>query len=388
MNRMKVLFLLCVIISIGLFSCTGKRGNSPQRKTKGTEQKFIDSLYDIYRSETIEDVWDIQLMRKMNVDYISQLIRDNPQILDLSFEKSEEFDIDLPEYFSLTTSNDSYVRGYNIQTNMKPTNSLEYNYRHFIQFRHNGNVYLKEIIDYFNSPFCIDKIYTVKEASLYLLSFRMGIMMQGSHYSQIIKAYEIDSEGNFNSKKLFRTKKDILDEIEVLWDYGCIEHNEIALRKEGYDDEIVYDCSQEKLLVPLVINVSGGSAMTEGNLVYQWRGSYFEYMGIEPIAIFETQKFRIQIDIMNNGKYRYRSWSKGENSTNKPDLELKNGTKEYWNELGNCDYNEINPVLGKRYLFKSGNYVYIYEKGWRKGRSINELTVWQNGDVILKEEIE
>jgi hypothetical protein len=71
-----------------------------------------------------------------------------------------------------------------------------------------------------------------------------------------------------------------------------------------------------------------------------------------------------------------------------------NGIKECWGEPGvdwcDCDAtyeNGKNAVLGERYTFNSGDCVYIYENGWRKGSTINELLISCNDEEILSEEI-
>jgi hypothetical protein len=218
-------------------------------------------------------------------------------------------------------------------------------------------------------------------------------MAMESHYTQIMKAYKIDNERNFNSKKLFKTKKENLDNIKISWNY-CTYYDESGniTKIAGKNNGIIYDNDNGKLLVPLIVSYGSSDLITEGNLVYQWNDDHFEYMGIATIEILETEKFRIQIDIVNNGKYRYTSWSKGKKMTDKPDLIIDNGIKKCWCEWGYCDCNETydggnDAVLGKRYIFKSGEYEYAYENGWWKGGTINELTVTQSGNEILREKI-
>ncbi|TDX13466.1 hypothetical protein [Flavobacterium sp. S87F.05.LMB.W.Kidney.N] len=45
----------------------------------------------------------------------------------------------------------------------------------------------------------------------------------------------------------------------------------------------------------------------------------------QPVAVLETSKFRIRIDDLGNGKYRYASWSIKQKMTDKPDLVIENG---------------------------------------------------------------
>lgn len=42
--------------------------------------------------------------------------------------------------------------------------------------------------------------------------------------------------------------------------------------------------------------------------------------------MWQTEKFTIRIDELDDGHYRYASWAKGKTLADKPDLVLKNGT--------------------------------------------------------------
>ena len=64
------------------------------------------------------------------------------------------------------------------------------------------------------------------------------------------------------------------------------------------------------------------------------------------IAFYKTQKFNITIDLLENGKYSYVSWSTSKNLRNNPDLILKNGLKKETE-------NEIS------YKFQNGEFSYL-----------------------------
>ncbi len=68
----------------------------------------------------------------------------------------------------------------------------------------------------------------------------------------------------------------------------------------------------------------------------------------EPILIIETEKFKIRIDKLYNGKYRYASWSVNSKMIEKPDLIIKNGI---WIPEGSGG--------NHRYEFTNDNYKYI-----------------------------
>ena len=55
----------------------------------------------------------------------------------------------------------------------------------------------------------------------------------------------------------------------------------------------------------------------------------------EPTCMLETTKYRIRIDEMPNGKYRYASWPIANKVSDKPSLVIQNGTVEFPGTGGN-----------------------------------------------------
>ncbi|ELI6423612.1 hypothetical protein RRM51_003047 [Aeromonas veronii] len=92
-----------------------------------------------------------------------------------------------------------------------------------------------------------------------------------------------------------------------------------------------------------------------------------------PELMWQTEKFIIRIDELDDGHYRYASWAKGKTLADKPDLVLKNGTVRVEGTGGNHTY-----------LFTSGPYRYecavtvLGERGVPPG----ELVVYK-GDVEI-----
>jgi hypothetical protein len=68
----------------------------------------------------------------------------------------------------------------------------------------------------------------------------------------------------------------------------------------------------------------------------------------QPILIMETEQFRIRIDELDNGKYRYASWPINSEMNQKPDLIIKNG---HWSADGSGGNHS--------YEFNNGKYKYI-----------------------------
>lgn len=94
--------------------------------------------------------------------------------------------------------------------------------------------------------------------------------------------------------------------------------------------------------------------------------------------MWQTEKFIIRIDELNDGHYRYASWAKGKTLADKPDLVLKNGTVRVEGSGGNHTFQ-----------FTSGPYRYecavtvLGEQGMPPG----ELVVYQNEVAIMHQPV-
>lgn len=94
------------------------------------------------------------------------------------------------------------------------------------------------------------------------------------------------------------------------------------------------------------------------------------------ILIIETKEFRIRIDELSNGKYRYASWSINSKMTEKPSLIIKNGNLIPEGSGGN-----------HRYEFTNGNHKYICDINVLAEDDIPDayLRVLKDGKEILHE---
>lgn len=94
----------------------------------------------------------------------------------------------------------------------------------------------------------------------------------------------------------------------------------------------------------------------------------------EPVAILETSKFRIRIDDLGNGKFRYASWSIKNKMTDKPDLIMENGIFSADGTGGNHHYE-----------FKKGDFRYEchFIVLGEKNSPPATLIVYQAGKKIL-----
>jgi len=86
----------------------------------------------------------------------------------------------------------------------------------------------------------------------------------------------------------------------------------------------------------------------------------------------QTSKFKIWIDQMEDGSYRYASWPKSKSIDLEPDLVLENGTVNYDGSGGNHSYE-----------FKNANTKYICEINVLGKSSDDAFLVVKQGDKIL-----
>jgi hypothetical protein len=96
-----------------------------------------------------------------------------------------------------------------------------------------------------------------------------------------------------------------------------------------------------------------------------------------PACLLETRKFRIRIDDMGNGNYRYASWSLQNQQRDKPDLIIENGQFIPEGTGGN-----------HRYEFKNEGYVYdcsITVLGKEDNEPPAQLTIYKGGKEILSQ---
>ena len=88
-----------------------------------------------------------------------------------------------------------------------------------------------------------------------------------------------------------------------------------------------------------------------------------------PLGVWQTEKFTIKIDKLNQNTntFRYTSWSRGKSMQDEPDLVLENGDLIFDGNGGN-----------RRYQFKNGRYVYVLFYDFVSEEDVNtpyELTV-------------
>ncbi|WP_083243810.1 hypothetical protein [Aeromonas sp. DNP9] len=97
-----------------------------------------------------------------------------------------------------------------------------------------------------------------------------------------------------------------------------------------------------------------------------------------PELMWQTEKFTIRIDELDDGHYRYASWARGKTLADKPDLVLKNGTVRVEGTGGNHTY-----------LFTSGPYRYecVVTVLGERGVPPGELVVYKDDVEIVHQPV-
>lgn len=96
----------------------------------------------------------------------------------------------------------------------------------------------------------------------------------------------------------------------------------------------------------------------------------------EPVYILETIKYRIRIDDLGDGNYRYSSWHISHKMSDKPDLVIQNGVYEPQGSGGNHIYR-----------FRNGDYVYecMIQVMGEDGMPPAYLSIYKSGKEIFSQ---
>jgi len=119
------------------------------------------------------------------------------------------------------------------------------------------------------------------------------------------------------------------------WRGIMLRHGQLWLNEEGKLIAVNYQSAVERKKRTLLVE-------KERSMVHS---SLKEFK--RPVCLLETGKFRIRIDEMGDGHYRYASWGLKNKQSDKPDLIIENG--EYIPEGTGGNH---------RYEFKTNGYVY------------------------------
>lgn len=253
MKQLKLSFLFIFCFSNFLLAQVGN--------LEKTEGYFIEK----YNKMTSEDDFDSKA--NLSLDFFEtfkDFLSKNDKSFTYNFEKIKK-DVGM----NVVTSKDGNLRFYTWDTEMGGTMK---NFAQIIQFKSNGKIQtLSNSSD--SDAYFISKTFDVNlNNKKYYLVISNGIFST-KDVSQAIQAYRIDNGKLIDSDKIFKTKKQTLNRIESQFDFFSVVD-----RPERPLELITFDEKTNSIYIPLV-NDKG--EVSSKRLVYQKKGNYLEYKGIQ-----------------------------------------------------------------------------------------------------------
>ncbi len=95
----------------------------------------------------------------------------------------------------------------------------------------------------------------------------------------------------------------------------------------------------------------------------------------KPIILIETEKYRVRIDELHDGEYRYASWKLSSSMLEEPELVVFDGEQEFQGSGGDVHY-----------IFKNGTYKYIVATNRLGPNDSPDAYLWvYNGSQMIME---
>ena len=223
--------------------------------------KLNTKMWSFYRASNDSLVF---YSEKFDREFIN-LVQKNPATMNYPFKRLADSNI-----CDVKISGDGNLRIYSWDT---WTGGTMHFFKEIYQWKASGKVYTKVPVFENGDPgtFC-SAIFTIPiNNTTYYLAVKNGIYST-KDAMQSVSAFSINGK-SIDSVKLFKTKKELLNTINVYFDFfSVVDRPERPLRLITYDDKlkIVY--------IPLV---GDKDQVTKKNLLYQLKGRYFEYIGVE-----------------------------------------------------------------------------------------------------------
>ena len=256
--------LIVFVFVLTILSC--KKGNAQKRDFTAQENKFA-ILYS-HLLERLQDHWDtIKLYSDKFTIPFTNFVKANSATLNYPFRKLTD-----SNYVQIKTSSDGHFRIYSWDT---WTGGTMYEFNTIYQWMENGKVFIKIVPHTIKDDpgSFVSQIFTVTiNNKPYYLPVTNGIY-SNKDARQTIAVYTIDNSKLIDTVKLFKTKIKRLNRIDVDFDFfSVVDRPERPLKLITYDDK------QKIIYIPVVGNKE---QVTSSNIMYQLKGRYFEFIGVE-----------------------------------------------------------------------------------------------------------
>lgn len=320
---------------------------------------------------------------------VFQLIEENPSLL--------EYDISDVDYMRVITSDDGNVRAYVLEKCGFGGNPSDgFSTKTLIQYKVDDLVKTYRLEENY---FIIDKIYSLDDSN-YLILDSWGILAQGSQNYKRARVFRIDSDGIKQVKDIFDLDGGLSDEIKVYWEEGASEEDGIYddMCKnhdvEYVDDLIIHFCKGELYVANTRLSSDSHRVIDGTYKHYEWDETRFKDVTLMSPYHIRNSDYHISIEQEPDGYCTYRCWNGGEKN-GYPDLIIRKGTRQVWDEADVYDYNrwiefdDSFPLLGELYSFENKGYKYICHSGWIRGRMQVVLSVYSpEGNMVYSKEFD
>lgn len=391
------LYILSVFLCVIAISCNHRapKKHNEQRIVPNSQRetpKFVASV--VRKPSDINELYDELGFKYYNLDEAEikikaiidstdsyyhfydefiTLLKNDPGTLDYEFKKLQD-----AENVSIVTSDDGNIRFYFWETGMGGRQGSWYN---LCQYRSDGKVYVFEgsiqELKYYNTEYIKknpewDYLLDCIISNIYTLHANNGetyylVCTERNTIGDIYMGVEPISIENGV------LKCDAFFKSDTIFDYWDVEKADSLYRNfnvrfttysngffndsDNWDRLYSFDRKTKTLYIP---ELEDYDKFTDQYALYQFNGKSLEYVGkdggywLHPSirqfesleAMFFTKDYRIRIDRISDGRYRYVSWKRTASVSDEPDIVIF-GT--YYNEAE------------EKYIFNNNGYVYIVE---------------------------
>lgn len=295
------------------------------------ERKIVAKLDSLYATD------DGFYIYRMHNDELRTLVQNDPASFTYDFPLMQE-----KEYVSISTSDDGNLRLYHWNTGEGGT---MIDWGNLCQFRSNGEIYVYECgvteIEYteddeFTMGCAVLGLYTVQsdKGETYYLAHTYVREMSNLGFAEI-SPVKIE-KNRLVPVWLFEEEADEWGWNPTTREYSIADWYFRTNLGEGWDWIYRYDADTRTLYIPKQRDME----MTDQYNLYTFNGEKFVYVRddggywLHPSIrnfeyledLFCTKDYRVRIDQMSDGSYRYVSWKKDASMDSQPDIIIYDGS--------------------------------------------------------------
>lgn len=247
------IFLLCCLLHTHAW-CQKTGIAAKEKQLAALYSKLDDNRYSTY-ADNNADLFARQL---------NDFIRSNPATLDYAFAKLKKSGV------YITTSADGNFRIYSWDT---WTGGSMHFFQTIYQWKDGGQVYSRMSQYREGDPGSFASlIYRVDVGKLHYYLSVENLILSNMYRGQMVKVHRIAGNKLIDTDKIFKVKAQKLKLIDIYYNIFSLEDPH-----KYTTDLITYDDRYKILYIPLIKK----DDVTKKYLVYQLKGGYLEYIGIE-----------------------------------------------------------------------------------------------------------